>query len=279
MLHPWSESIRQTTMESICFACTNSVKKEDEIICKGFCRSPFHLECVHQSTDIRNSVSGCSQLYWMCEACSKMMSNANFCQAIISTNSVISLMTDEYSKALDGLRSEIAQNTANINTILQRTPAQSTPHIPRAQLSVPSRKRPRLLVEEPPHNEKASVGTREIAPEESIPLATQKEEKFWLYLSGFDPQATTQQIEKLVKNNLNTAKPVDVVKLVPKGRALDELTFVSFKVGLDMQLKDAALSGGTWQKGISFRQFDFNHSTSTRQTFRFQPSPNDNHSQ
>lgn len=190
------------------------------------------------------------------------------------------LMAEEQTKALDDLRKEIALNTAKINTILQQPPPQTTPHIPRSQFSVSSRKRPRLLIDEPSQHDNASVGTKEIAPDESVPLAAaQREDKFWLYLSGFDPQATTQQIEKLVKGNLITDGAVDVVKLVPKGRTLDELTFVSFKVGLDKQLKDAALSGSTWQKGIIFRQFDSSHSTSTRKTFRFQPTPSEIRSQ
>lgn len=244
-------------------------------MCNGFCKSSFHLKCAHQSIEIRNTIAACAQIFWMCKACTKMMSNANFRQAISSTNNVMESMAQEQTKALDELRKEIALNTTKINTILERAPLQTTP-----QISVPSRKRPRIFLDEPPRHDNVSAGTKEIAPDESIPLAAaQMEEKFWLYLSGFDPQATVQQIEKLVKSNLKTDGTVDVVKLVPKGRTLDELTFVSFKVGLELQLKDTALSGSSWQKGITFRQFDFSHSTSTRKTFRFQPTPSESRSQ
>lgn len=209
-----------------------------------------------------------------------MMSNAHFRRAIASTNDVLEVANEKQTKVLDELRKEIALNTTKINTILQRTPLQ-TPRNPRSQLPTTSRKRPRLLIDEPSNNDNVSVGTRDIGPNESIPLAaSQREEKFWLYLSGFDPHATTQQIENLVKGNLNiTDGVVDVAKLVPKGRTLDELTFVSFKVGLDPQLKEIALSGSSWQKGIIFRQFDFGHSTTTRTTFRFQSSPGESHPQ
>lgn len=277
---PRSDESATTTMESICFACTRTVLKEDEIVCKGFCKSPFHLECVHQSAEMRNDIAACSQLYWMCKACSKMMANAHFRNAIISTNTVMEMMAQQYSETLEELRKEIAHNTTQINTILQRTPLQTTPHIARSQITAPSRKRPRLLIDAPPQDNPASVGTREADPDEAIPLAAaQKEEKFWLYLSGFDPQATVQQIEKLVRNNLNIDKAVEVVKLVPKGRSLDELTFVSFKVGLELQHRDVALSRSSWQKGIIFRQFDFSHSGTTRQIFRFEPSPGDSQAQ
>ena len=83
-----------------------------------------------------------------------------------------------------------------------------------------------------------------------------------------------QQIEKLVKNNLKTDKPVEVVKLVPKGKTLEELTFVSFKADVDMALKDLALSKSSWQKGIIFRSFDFHHTSNSRTFFRFLPGDN-----
>lgn len=271
---PSSRADRNTvaTMEIMCFSCTHPVEKADEIMCNGFCKSSFHLKCVHQSAEIRNTVAECSQLFLMCRACTKMMSNANFRQAISSTNNVIASMANEHTKELAELRKEIALNTAKINTILQRTPLPATPHTPRSQFAVPSRKRPRLHVDEPSDHDKASVGTKEIAPDESVPLAAKrKEDKFWLYLSGFDPQATESQIAKLVKTNLKDDRSVDVAKLVPKGRTLVELTFVSFKVGLDPELKETALAASSWQKGITFREFDFRHTS--RQTFRIEPSP------
>lgn len=244
-------------------------------MCNGFCNSSFHLKCVHQSLEIRDTITTCSQLFWMCKACTKMMSNANFRRAITSTNDAMEYMVENQNKMLSELRKEIALNTNKINTILQRTPMHTTPHITRSHPVVSSRKRPRLHIDEPQHTS-VSFGTKEITADEPIPLAPeQREDKFWLYLSGFDPQASIQQITKLVKSNLNinADAAVDVIKLVPKGRTLEELTFVSFKVGMESQLRDVALSGSNWQKGIIFRQFDFSHTSSSRTNFRFESSP------
>ncbi|XP_053691644.1 uncharacterized protein LOC128740148 [Sabethes cyaneus] len=159
-----------------------------------------------------------------------MMSNARFRQAISSTNNAMQAMVDDQNKVLDELRKEIALNTMKINTILQRTPMPTTPRIP---ITTNSRKRPRLIIpdESSQQRDNATEGTRDIQPDDAIPLAAAKKEKlFWLYLSGFDPQATVNQIEKLVRNNLNTEKTVDVVKLVPKGKTLEELTFTEADV-------------------------------------------------
>ncbi|XP_053699166.1 uncharacterized protein LOC128746142 [Sabethes cyaneus] len=262
-------------MESVCCACAGDLAKADEIVCNGFCKSSFHLQCVRLTTEIRDTVAGCSQLFWMCNACKKMMDNARFRQAITSTNNAMQAMADDQNKVLDELRKEIALNTTKINTILQRTPLSTTPRIPLSQQITNSRKRPRLIIpDETPQRNNATEGTRDVQVDDSIPLAAAKKEKlFWLYLSGFDPQATTSQIVKLVKSNLNTDKTVDVVKLVPKGKTLEELTFVSFKAGINIELKDLALSSSTWQKGIKFRPFDFQHNSNARTFFRFQPTP------
>ena len=232
------------------------------------------------SAETRDAVASCSQLFWMCKACTKMMANACFRQAITSTNIAMQSIADEQSKVLDELRKEAALNTAKINTILERTPLPTTPHLPRSQLTLNLRKRPRLLIpDESPQRVNTCEGTKDIEADDAIPLAAaRKDQLFWLYLSGFDPKATVQQVEKLVRNNLNTDKAVQVVKIVPKGKSLDELTFVSFKAGVDTQLKDLALSKSTWQKGIVFRQFDSQRTSNTRVPFRFQSTSERNQS-
>ena len=273
------ERYRNRTMASVCCACVCGLEKEDEIICSGFCKSSFHLKCAHLSAETRDLVASNSQLFWMCRACTKMMANACFRQVISSTNNAMQSMVEEQNKVLVELRNEIAQNTTKINTILQRTPFPSTPRIPRSQLTTNMRKRPRLIIpDEPAQRDNVFEGTRDVEPDDSIPLAAaQNNKQFWLYLSGFDPQATVAQIEKLIRSNLKTDKPVNVVKLVPKGKTLEELTFVSFKAGVEMQLKELALSKSTWQRGIIFRPFDFQH-TNARTSFRFLSTPAGNKS-
>lgn len=196
-----------------------------------------------------------------------MMKNATFRQAISSTNSAIEVNNDEQNKALTELRNEIEQNTIKINSILERLPtASARQEIQRkAGPLVNSRKRPRVDDES---RTETSAGTKETDPAVIIPLAVrqEKEDLFWLYLSGFDPKATEDDIRELVKRNLNTNETVEVRKLVPKGKNLEELTFVSFKVGVVLDLKDSALSPASWQQGISFREFEFQ----TRGTFQFQ---------
>ena len=231
-----------------CHSCTLELQEVDKIVCNGFCRSTFHFKCVKITTAAWETVSSSANMFWMCNACTKMMANASFRNAISSTNAATKLVSDEHTKILCELKKEIEQNTAKINAIL---------HQPRFSEITPirtmdtnegqgSRKRRRLLdgvdVSGPISRE-----TKEMAPTVSIPLAPNRKtsDLFWLYLSGFAPEATIEQVADLVKQNLSTDETVDVTKLVPKGKNLDELTFVSFKVGVGPQHKDAALSAET----------------------------------
>lgn len=82
------------------------------------------------------------------------------------------------------------------------------------------------------------------------------EPKFWLYLTGFHPQVTNEDIEKFVKDSLGSDEDVKVVKLVIKDADLSKLNFVSFKIGLHLDLNKRALSPTSWPSGVGFREFE-----------------------
>lgn len=256
-------------MESICFSCTNEMLTEEGITCKGFCKSTFHLTCVKLTAETRDLIRSSGQLFWMCAACTKMMKNATFRQAIASTNEAMLHLEVQQNKVLEELRSEIQKNTAKINAILDLTPR--TPKRS-ATFDFPSInvKRPRVgdsTVNAVRNQQRtAFVGSREI--DENIPVPIVREEaKCWLYLSKFDPRATVDDISRLVRSNLEIETQIDVVKLVPRDRKLEELTYVSFKVGVGSEYREKAMSASSWQKGIYFREFEF-HRSNEQNTFR-----------
>lgn len=58
------------------------------------------------------------------------------------------------------------------------------------------------------------------------------------------------------ESQLNIDNDPTVVKLVPKGKTIEYLSFVSFKIGLDPSLKSKALDPETWPEGLLFREFE-----------------------
>ena len=85
----------------------------------------------------------------------------------------------------------------------------------------------------------------------TVPLPT---EKFWIYLSRISPDVTADQIVALANNRLGTSG-AEAFRLVAKGRDVSTLSFISFKVSVDAELKAKALSASTWPSGILYREF------------------------
>ena len=81
--------------------------------------------------------------------------------------------------------------------------------------------------------------------------------RWWLYLSGFLPTISDTDVNKVVHRclNLDDHDTIDVARLIPKGTDVSKLTFISFKIGLDPQLKQLALLASSWPTGLLFREF------------------------
>lgn len=91
----------------------------------------------------------------------------------------------------------------------------------------------------------------------SVPFisSTTASEKFWLYLSRLNPLITDNDVQNIVSRCLGTTDQTDVIRLVPKGKDVTNMTFVSFKIGLDPGMRDLALDPDSWPTGLQFREF------------------------
>lgn len=73
-------------------------------------------------------------------------------------------------------------------------------------------------------------------------------------MTKISPEATEDDIVDLAKSCLQV-EDVVAKALVPRGRPLATLTFLSFKVGVKMDLKSKAMDPCTWPPEIQFREF------------------------
>ena len=136
---------------------------------------------------------------------------------------------------------------------------------PRPRTASLSQGWPRLSVkrrrEERPDVEPAESGTNTIdlsglsVPSIAATAPAPPEKKFWLYLSRLNPLITDDDVRNIVSRCLRTTDAFDVVRLVPKGKEVSGLTFVSFKIGLDPNLAGLALDPASWPVGLRFREF------------------------
>lgn len=86
-------------------------------------------------------------------------------------------------------------------------------------------------------------------------VATAPPPKCWVYLSGFNPKITDEDVMKIVKRCMDFEGVVEAYRLVPKDAITSRYTYVSYKVGLDLSLKEKALMLSNWPQSIKVREF------------------------
>ena len=113
-------------------------------------------------------------------------------------------------------------------------------------------------------------------PSPSLEIATVPavQQKFWLYVSRVARDVSADQMCAYVKKRLGT-NDIQVTRLVAKGRDKSSLSFISFKIGMDTNLKSKALSTSTWPKGIVYREFSDNRVSENFWRPVMQPAAND----
>lgn len=254
-------------MSSVCHACATDVT-DDHIVCKGFCNAIFHTRCSGIALHILNDVVKNDQLFWLCKSCSSLMRDMRLRRTVRSAyevgqekllgqhNDIVECLKSE---VLTELKAEIKSNfTALINSS-SLTPKTSN-HQRTVQAAVRSR---RLFGRNRDDNQRKTstkIGTGDsVSPSLGITAALTYNNKFWLYLSRIACNVTAEQIRSLAQQRLGTDE-VEVVRLVAKGRDINTLSFISFKVGMKSDLKTKALCTSTWPKGILFREFNDNRS-------------------
>ena len=205
-----------------------------------------------------------SQLFWLCTSCSKLMNDIRCRRFVRSAYDVgIEHNVARHSEAIELLKAEIlcelrTEIRSSFATLVNT--CSSTPVLPRQVTSNVGTSRGRRLFNEKrpkPVNAAAAVPAtgNSVSPSTiGVVADSRREPKFWLYLSRLSRHTTVEQISALVKSRLGV-EDVDVFRLVGKGQDVNRMAFISFKVGMKLELKDIALNPSIWPKGILLREF------------------------
>lgn len=256
-------------MSLVCHSCAGDIG-DDQVKCQGFCKAIFHPRCSGISTQMFEEVTKITQVFWFCPSCTTLMKDMRFrdtAQAAYeigqghALDSHSGIMQNLKSEIMGELKSEIRNNFAKLINSSSFTPKSSK----RVGID-PRFTRSRRLFntardENPKQNAPLLLGTGS-TPSPSMEIATVPpvQPKFWLYLSRIAREVSVDQVCALAKKRLGT-EDIQVARLVAKGRDISTLSFVSFKIGMNMDLKTKALSTSTWPKGVLYREFSDNRSS------------------
>lgn len=222
------------------------------------------MRCSGLTEEMYVSAKASAHLVWMCTACKNLISKARFANALVSVSKasetvIESIKTEIRESVLEEIKNEIKSNFKTLINSVPRTPQSFY----RTPLSQPTRSK-RLrendgdddVESRPPAKAMCGVGTCEVATNLVVPETTDQDSaKFWLYLSGILPEVPEAKVVELAESQLKTSN-LRVVKLVARGRDPKSLSFVSYKIGMPLELKSIALAAETWPRGIRFREFE-----------------------
>lgn len=264
-------------MAEVCEKCANSFEG-DSVKCGGFCSSTVCLRCSGIAKNVHASIAANTHLVWLCTACKNLIAKARFSNALVSTNKanecvIDAMKTEIRDSILVDIRNEIR---SNFKSLIKSVPPTPAPPRPSPLAPVPRIKRRRTnegydeTVSNRPTNAFCGIGTSTADPSLVASQPSEQDaDKFWLYLSGILPEVPESKVTELVQSKLRS-DDLKVVKLVPRGKDVGSLTFVSYKIGISPDLKSVALSTETWPRGIRFREFeDFG----SKKQFFWKPTP------
>lgn len=234
-----------------------------EPVCCGFCETFYHIrpQCCGFNQRSCKDIFAQGKAMFICANCRIELNGRSIRAYIADVNKNIPpppSHSDALSvqvQQLSGLVEVLSQKVDNFVCGTDSSAAVREPNTPQwPRLGAKRRRREPVQIQLP----YSDRGTKSVDLSDlSVPFITPavSAPKFWLYLSGFQPLVTTEDMRKIIERCLEVAAPMDIVRLTPKDKDVSTLTFISFKIGLDPALKDKSLDAASWPIGVRFREF------------------------
>lgn len=243
-----------------CGECKLEVNDLEPVVC-GFCETLFHIrpQCCGFNQRSCKDIFSQGKVLFICSECRAELNGRSIraymkdVQNLLSAPARTDSLEDKMQQ-LTGLVETLSQKVDNFVCGAVRTPPCEpiTPQWPR--LSVKRRRKDVDQNSLPAINRGTKcVDLSDLSVPFIVPAVSPP--KFWLYLSGFQPLITVDDVQKIIFHCLELTSPAEVIRLVPRGKDVSNMTFVSFKIGLDTVLKEKALNAENWPAGIRFREF------------------------
>lgn len=245
----------------ICKQCTTPIERDaDSVACEGFCHNVFHIICAKLHHEIVSCCRSTPNIWWLCNQCTPLMREMRN-ERILNTKSKSAIPPEKvdnpkatpmdekmnYDKEICELKRQIGiiqenLSNASIAKATDESFASLNLHPPIARSSPLSS--PQLL-----HGTKQTSTSNVTAPTNA------PGEKFWLFFTRIKNDVTELTMSRMVQECLSSDAPIEVKMLVPAWKNPSMLPYISFKIGIDVNFKEAALRSSTWPVGLCFREF------------------------
>lgn len=272
---------RNTTQSAMdrkyCGECKQAINDLEPMRC-GFCDTFLHISqncCGINSRGLKDAFSQ-GKLLLLCTGCRAELNGRSVRCYIAETQLASQVPPDQQNsndlpmqvQQLSNIVETLSKKIDNLSCV-QPQPNWPIPCTPAGPKRSVKRRRidDRPIVQPPPECGTKNVDLSDL----SVSTVVRNVEKFWLYLSGLNPLITDDDVQKIVCRCLNVPAPTDVIRLVPKGKDVAELSFVSYKISLDPDMKIKALDSSSWPVGLLFREFVNQPKNWHRQTARRTP--------
>lgn len=255
----------------VCLSCSTTIATgEASIGCEGFCSGSYHAKCVGLSSDEKISCLKNPHIFWICTTCSKMLRDIRYSANMqaqfksLVTNSEDAPRTTQQAHSAESVPTctsigAIAEIKAELASIQKTLADLSTSHL--AVLDTTIKEQP-LAHSSPTTSNGLSQGSRPAHHAGVIPrqmgntsYSSNGNKKFWLFFSRVRNDVTEDEIRSMVADCLGNTDSILVHKLVSNWIDASLLPYISFKVGIDIALRDRAMRHSTWPNGVWFREF------------------------
>lgn len=241
-----------------CKFCSESISNVsgESIVCNGVCKLLMCRRCSGLTKVAIKNVSEFPNMKFYC----------NGCMAFSCT---------EFSSSLEGVKASImnlsetvSESTKNIVSLITRPSNCNPVSIVVPEISSPAVKGMRVddLQGTPMSSQRNNCVVGSV--EDSV-IRTIEQRKL-VIASLFHPSTKEDELCKYIRNGLHldeSDKSIRCNLLLPAGRKLEELDFVSFKVSVPESMYLSLFEPSLWPKGVKVREFMHRNKTLTKRNF------------
>lgn len=258
--------------------------------CDGVCEKVFHYACLGVSnTLVRELKNPETQIRWLCTDCNLHRSKVGDLGAALASfrdemllevdrrvseaaelkaslmvaleHRLVTALEHHRGIVIDAIRDQLGANPPQGMPVAANTGVCRSVHHPAAlqmgAMSFADVTKDRVPPEHPQEtntislNPPLAVGT---APKTLLKTVPVQQARCWIFFSRLATETTDEQVADMVNQCLGVTDVI-VRRLLARDRDVSSVTYISFKVGLPLALKEKALDPSTWPHGVSFREF------------------------